>query len=201
MRRSMTPDTTDELSALDSKLWDVRERASKTLFAKGSDAIDLLVAGVSHRRLRVRAGCVALLDHLADDRCHAALLAALHDTSPLVRRHAVHAIGCQQCKASPLRIDVTGALIDRMTNDPSPRVRRVAAHQLGLQPYDSRALTALAQVASERRDPGLLSRARHALAEQQRRALRPAVQQEPEPAAPPGSLETHDSPPAMGGLG
>ena len=123
----MTPNTTDELLALDSVCWDVRERASRILFVKGQEAVDLLVAGASHPRLRVRAACVSLMDHLADERCHAVLLAALHDTSPLVRRHAVHSIACQRCKSSPLTIDVTGALIERMTNDPSPRVRRVAA--------------------------------------------------------------------------
>ena len=170
----MTPNTTDELLALDSEFWDVRERALRSLFAKGQEAVDILVAGVSHPRPRVRAACVALMDHLADERCHVALLAALHDTSPLVRRHAVHSIGCQQCKSSPLTIDVTGALIDRMTNDPSPRVRRVAAHQLGLQPFDPRALKSLADVMRRGRDPGLLSRARHALGEQQRKSLPPA---------------------------
>jgi len=111
------------------------------------------------------------MDHLADERCHGALLTALHDTSPLVRRHAVHSIGCQQCKSRPLTIDVTRALIDRMTQDPSPRVRRVAAHQVGLQPFDPRALTALAKVIMDGGDQGLLSRARHALAEQQRKSL------------------------------
>ena len=170
----MTPNTTEDLLALDSAFWDVRERASSNLFARGVEAVDLLVAGVSHPRPRVRAACVALMDHLADERCRTALLAALHDTSPLVRRHAVHSIGCQRCKSSPLAIDVTGALIDRMTNDPSPRVRRVAAHQLGLQPFDPRSLKALARVMRDGRDQGLLSRARHALAEQRRKSLPPA---------------------------
>jgi HEAT repeat protein len=109
------------------------------------------------------------MDHLADERCSAALAAALQDASPLVRRHAVHSLGCQRCKASPLGLDVVGLLAERALVDRSPRVRRVAVHQLGLQPYDPRAVAALSDVLAGVSDPGLLSRARSAFAEQQRR--------------------------------
>lgn len=156
---------------LDSKVWAVRERAFKSLFDEGPDVVATLVAGAAHPSPRVRAACVALMDHLADERCCDALAAALRDTSPLVRRHAVHAVGCQQCKVRPLGIDVVGALVERVSSDPSPRVRRVAAHQLGLQPYDQRAVEVLTRVIATGRDAGLVSRARHALAEQRRKAF------------------------------
>ena len=160
----MIPDAENRLLALDAASWPIRHQAFNGLFAQGSASLETVIAGAKHPRPRVRAACIALLDHLADERCDEPLLAAVRDPSPLVRRHAVHAIGCQRCKPRPLGIDIVGVLIERVTDDPSPRVRRVAAHQLGLQPYDRRAVEALEQVLATARDPGLLSRGRHALA-------------------------------------
>mgnify|MGYP006293675795 CR=1 FL=1 len=151
------------LLALDSEVWAIREKAFTGLFSDGSQAIATLVAGAAHSRPRVRAACVALMDHLADERCCKSLERALHDPSPLVRRHAVHAVGCQRCKVQPLSIDVVAALIERVLNDSSPRVRRVAVHQLGLQPRDARAIQVLTNVIAESQDAGLVSRAMHAL--------------------------------------
>ncbi len=153
--------------ALDSEVWAIREKAFTGLFNEGSRAVATLVAGAAHNRPRVRAACVALMDHLADEQCCKSLEQALHDASPLVRRHAVHAVGCQRCKLQPLSIDVVAALIERVLNDSSPRVRRVAIHQLGLQPRDARAIQVLKNVLAESQDAGLLSRARHALGLQQ----------------------------------
>lgn len=159
----MNPHAEDRLLALDAAAWPIRHQAFNELFGQGASSLETLIAGATHPRPRVRAACIALLDHLADERCDDTLLAALRDPSPLVRRHAVHAIGCQRCKPRPLGIDIVGALIERVAGDPSPRVRRVAAHQLGLQPFDHRAVEALEQVLATARDPGLLSRARFAL--------------------------------------
>jgi len=159
--------------ALDSEVWAIREKAFTGLFNEGSRAVATLVTGAAHNRPRVRAACVALMDHLADGRCCESLEQALHDASPLVRRHAVHAVGCQRCKLQPLSIDVVAALIERVLNDSSPRVRRVAIHQLGLQPRDARAIQVLKNVIAESQDTGLVSRARHALCLQQATAEPP----------------------------
>lgn len=156
--------------ALNSSDWHVRSEAAKELLALGTGAVETLVVGVSHPSQRVRAECVALMDHLADERCSASLIAALRDPSPLVRRHAVHSLGCQRCKAVPLEMDVVGLLVERVLTDASPRVRRVAVHQLGLQPHDPRAVAALETVLDERHDLGLIARARFALGEQRRKA-------------------------------
>lgn len=156
--------------ALGSDAWAARSAAAAALLALGPAAVPTLVAGAAHPDRRVRAECVALMDHLADRRCSAALLAALTDPSPLVRRHAVHSLGCQRCKAAPLDLDVVGLLVERAVGDPSPRVRRVAVHQLGLQPHDPRAVAALTKVLASAGDAGLLSRVRHALAEQEKGA-------------------------------
>lgn len=160
------------LNDLDSDSWAVRERAMSGLFAQGQGAVATLVAGAAHRRAKVRAACIALMDHLGDERCCESLKHCLRDDSPLVRRHAVHAVGCQRCKAQPLPIDIVGALIERVLSDSSPRVRRVAVHQLGLQPYDPRSIEPLVRVIAGSRDAGLVSRARHALHEQQAQATR-----------------------------
>jgi HEAT repeat protein len=160
----VTPHSEDQLRALDAASWPTRHQAFQELFAQGASTLATVIAGATHPRPRVRAACVALLDHLADERCADTLLAALRDPSPLVRRHAVHSIGCQRCKPRPLGIDIVGALIERMTEDSSPRVRRVAAHQLGLQPSDQRAVEALEKVLATAGDPGLVARARHAVA-------------------------------------
>lgn len=164
--------TVDEgtLDALGSGVWADREKACIVLFEQGPAAVPTLVAGSAHHRPQVRAACLALMDHLADERCVEPLERGLRDASPLVRRHAVHAVGCQRCKVRPLPIDVVGALIERVVEDPSPRVRRVAVHQLGLQPYDPRAVESLVHVIAESADDGLVARARHALREQERRA-------------------------------
>jgi len=155
---------------LDSDVWAVRKNAFDELFDNGADAVETLVAGAAHPRPRVRAACIALMDHLGDERCCQSLERALRDASPLVRRHAVHAVGCQKCKSHPLPIDVLGALVERMLGDSSPRVRRVAAHQIGLQPFDPRAIEALQYVMAESHDAGLVSRAERALSEQFARA-------------------------------
>jgi HEAT repeat protein len=156
---------------LDSADWAVREQAFGDLFGRGPAAVPTLVIGAADRRPRVRAACIALMDHLADERCCASLESGLRDDSALVRRHAVHAVGCQRCKPQPLAIDVVGALIERASSDSSPRVRRVAVHQLGLQPHDPRAIETLLRVIAESRDAGLVSRARHALREQRARVV------------------------------
>lgn len=158
------------LQTLASGVWADRERATRHLFEQGQAAVATLVAGSSHRRPQVRAACISLMDHFADERCCDAIERCLRDTSPLVRRHAVHAVGCQRCKPRPLPMDVVGSLIERVMEDPSDRVRRVAVHQLGLQPYDPRAVNSLVRVISESADDGLVARARHALREQERQS-------------------------------
>lgn len=159
---------TKRLRALDAKNWAIRRRAFEELFRAGTQSVPTLIVGADHASPRVRAACISLMDHLADERCCGPLARALHDASALVRRHAVHAIGCQACKAHPLPIDVVGALIDRAMADPSIRVRRVAVHQLGLQPHDPRILAALTRTLADSKDAGIIRRARQALAQQAR---------------------------------
>lgn len=155
------------LRALDAASWHDRQQAFTELFRAGSESIPTLIAGARDASPRVRAACVTLMDHLADERCYDTLEKALRDPSALVRRHAVHAVGCQACKTHPLPFDVVGALIDRVLNDSSLRVRRVAVHQLGLQPHEPRIADTLTHTLAKTTDTGIMSRARHALRAQQ----------------------------------
>lgn len=156
-----------QLRALGSAAWRVRQQAARRLFDAGAKSIPTLIAGAVDARPRVRAACVSLMDHLADERCIESLENALRDPSALVRRHAVHAVGCQACKAFPLPFDIVAALIDRVMCDPSVRVRRVAVHQLGLQAHDTRIIDTLVQTLAKSTDAGIISRAKHALRNQQ----------------------------------
>ena len=151
------------VEALASPDWPMRAEAIVRLEGLGDEAIPALVGGIGHADPRGRAGCVALMDHLADERCSASLKSSLRDESAHVRRHAVHSIGCQRCKALPIPIDMVGLLIERVLHDPSSRVRRVAVHQLGLQGHDLRAITILEGVLRDEPDRKLRSRAEHAL--------------------------------------
>ena len=125
----------------------------------GHAALVDVLDGLAHRDRGVRKWCAALLDHHADERCAAGLVRALSDPAADVRRHAVHAIGCQSCKTSPLPLDVVALLIERASRDTSVRVRRSAAHLLGLQPADATEQTlpqALAALLAETRAQTLL---------------------------------------------
>jgi HEAT repeat protein len=119
------------------------QAAYKTLDAAGTAALPEILSGIRNRDWRIRRWCVALLDHHGDQRCVYGLVEALKDPSPVVRRHAVHSLGCQRCKNLALDVDIVSLLIDKMMNDESLRVRQVAAHMLGNQGPDPRALAAL----------------------------------------------------------
>jgi HEAT repeat protein len=155
---------------LGSNDFGLSQATAELLFRRGASALDALVEGLSHSNWRVRKNCAALMDHLGDDRCIEPLRRALSDPIVGVRRHAIHALGCQPCKSAPLQADIVSLLVERSLSDPSIRVRRVAVHMLGLQPCDARAIAALQAIVHQETDPRLLSRARHALAEHQKKA-------------------------------
>jgi HEAT repeat protein len=123
------------------------------LDAAGPAVAGALMRGLAHPHPRVRQWCAALLDHHADSRCVPGLVGLLDDPVAAVRRHAVHSLGCQPCKAAPLAVDVVDLLLERIRRDPSVRVRRVAVHLLGCQPADPRALAALTSLATGDPDP------------------------------------------------
>jgi len=96
-------------------------------------AFDALVDGLSDRHPRVRWWCIQLLDHVPYPRALCAIVSALDDPVPRVRRNAVHAFGCVACKPGWDRELPSGAL-DRLSSlaahDPNQKVRREAATAL-----------------------------------------------------------------------
>jgi HEAT repeat protein len=85
-----------------------------------------ILPALRHPNPKVRYECLGLLDHLADDACVPAILAATADPVPRVRRMAVHALGCQRCKPSELCADLSELLLSVAETDPVWRVRREA---------------------------------------------------------------------------
>ena len=142
------------------------ESAYAELNSAGQSALPAIYLGLKNPAWRVRRWCAALLDHHADAqdaRGIAALVEALQDSSPTVRRHAVHALGCQRCKQLPLELDLIALLIERAQNDSNLRVRQVATHMLGNQATDKRAVQALQIIIKNEQDEKLLGNARWAL--------------------------------------
>jgi HEAT repeat protein len=93
----------------------------------------------------VRWRAVDLLDHYADHRHDDALVRAAYDPVPRVRRHAVHALGCDACTRTSSCTDVIPTLIDRAINDDNAKVRRQATFSLALHADDPRVPAALEQ--------------------------------------------------------
>ena len=137
--------------------------AYPVLLQAGQAALADVLEGLSHPNWRVRKWCVAFLDHNATTLCSNALVIALYDSSAEVRRHAVHSIGCQGCKPSPLKADIVGLLIDKVIRDQSIRVRRCAAHMLGCQPTDRRVPPLMREILHQERDAKLCSNAKWSL--------------------------------------
>ncbi len=158
------PTPSDNLPLLVEQLASPRTWALawNALNASGQDALKATLDGINHPNWRVRRWCVAFLDHHADTSCLPALEKALADPSTHVRRNAIHAIGCQGCKAEPLPIDVVGLLLKHAVGDSSVRVRRAATHLLGQQRDDARIRPVLTLLAKAT-DAGIASNATWAL--------------------------------------
>jgi HEAT repeat protein len=105
-------------------------------------------AAVEDEDPSVRWQSVQLLDHYDDDRHFDALVQAAYDPVPRVRRHAVHALGCDACKRSTGCVDPIPTLSDRALHDENTKVRRHATWSLMLRLPDPRARTVLQQVAT-----------------------------------------------------
>ncbi|HKN00126.1 MAG TPA: HEAT repeat domain-containing protein [Candidatus Binataceae bacterium] len=148
--------------------------AYPVLLEAGAAAIPDVITGLTHSDPKIRKWCAAFFDHHASKEAVPAIIRALDDPSAEVRRHAVHAIGCQRCKLDPLPVDVVAHLIRKATKDESIRVRRSAVHLLGLQRNDPRIAAGLERILNSETDEKLLSNARYALAEQRKENRRDA---------------------------
>jgi HEAT repeat protein len=148
------------IESLGTSKW---QDAYRALCDDGPDALPAILRGLKHPNWRVRKRCASFLDHFADASCVPAAVEALRDPSADVRRHALHALGCQACKTSPLKVDVVARLLPLALSDPSIRVRRAAVHMLGNQPGDDRVRRSLTNALKTESDAKWLSSARWAL--------------------------------------
>lgn len=97
------------------------------LRASGLVPLHLLGRGaLEHDDSRIRRSCLILLDHLGDEGQVDVFVTALHtDPVPRNRRHALHALTCNKCKATKMCLDVS-AEIQFARADPNPKVRALA---------------------------------------------------------------------------
>lgn len=161
MDASPTPQLVEWLGEDD---FEVSAAAYDVLFARGKLTLDALVEGLKHPLGRVRASCALLMDHLGDDRCTEPLRHALkHDPLEAVRRCALHALACQNCKECPLQADIIAPLLEAALTDRSKQVRRCAVQYLVGQRPDGRVIAAMRRLMEQERDPVLLVRAQRAL--------------------------------------
>lgn len=116
----------------------VRHDAYLALTARGANGLEAAIRGLRHPSPVVRRYAADLMDHFGDDTCVPPLLELLNDPVPKVRRQAVHSLSCQRCKTTPLSIDYTDILIDKMLNDPNQRVRSEAAYGLYMLPLPAK---------------------------------------------------------------
>jgi HEAT repeat protein len=120
-------------------------------------------AAVEDEDSSVRWQSVMLLDHYDDDRHFDALVRAAHDPVARVRRHAVHALGCDACKRTAGCVDPIPTLTDSALHDKNAKVRRHATWSLMMRLPDPRARAVLQQLAASdsdervRRDAGWAS--------------------------------------------
>ena len=87
----------------------------------------LQAAALSDPDPYIRARCLAVLDHLANDTSTQVFAIALRDPVADVRRHAVHGLTCERCCAGDLCIaDVVSAVVGAFAAERDAEIR----HQL-----------------------------------------------------------------------
>jgi hypothetical protein len=90
------------------------------------------IEGLRHQDWRVRRTCAWLLDRVdLTPESAAALTRALDDGHPQVRRKAVHALSCENCKPNRCAVDVR-PLFERAIGDDSSLVRSMVIHVVTL---------------------------------------------------------------------
>lgn len=126
--------------------------AYPVLVEAGAAALPAVMLGLKHWNAKVRKWCAGFLDHFGDQACVPAMVRAVRDESADVRRHALHALGCQACKKEPLEVDAVGILLGLAMRDKNMRVRTAAVHMLGNQMPDGRVVSALSRAVERERN-------------------------------------------------
>jgi HEAT repeat protein len=141
---------------LADKDWRRVAEAEQKVLAAGEAGMQVVIAGMMHTDSRVRRACAGFMDHHGDDRCLLSLTERLlSDSVPNVRRMAVHSLGCDRCKASPLTADRVPLLMSVIQNDPNKWVRYEAIWALNTSKNDDRFLPPLRQLMETETDRDL----------------------------------------------
>lgn len=107
--------------------------------------VEVILEGLKLPDAKWRYEAVGMVDRFGDDRCVEPLSRLLTDPVPRIRRMALHSLGCQHCKITPLQscTDYLPQIIEVSLHDPSVQVRRHAVYTLAEYHTDPRALSAL----------------------------------------------------------
>jgi HEAT repeat protein len=142
------------------------------------------IEGLRHGNWRVRRTCAQLLDRVdLTAEAVAALTRALDDEHPQVRRKAVHALTCENCKPNGCAVDVR-PVFERAIGDPSSLVRSMVVHACTLHFFDRQwAVDLVAGVAASDKSARLRESAADAIgwlrwhweSDDRRRELEPGV--------------------------
>lgn len=118
----------------------------------------LQAGALDHPDAKVRAHCLGVLDHWANDGSQPTFVAALSDRAVKVRLQALHGMTCERCRSEELCVDdVVPELVRVAVADPNPKVRQNAVPVLLLLAgRDARARAAIQQLAAD--DPDELVR-------------------------------------------
>jgi len=135
-----------------------RQQAKRHLMRAGAVALPAIRRGARHADVMVRRTCISILDHLVDDESLSDLVAALDDPDVGVRKRALHALACDQCKEGACRpgeeLFVPRA-IEMARHHTDPDLRAGAIDTLGKVVHREDVVAALALVAAHDPDAGL----------------------------------------------
>lgn len=145
----MEPSVREQVEDIVARYGATHARAFPELRASGAVDLGLVRLGArKHPNPSIRWKCLTLLDHLdGDDSVPVFLDALAHDPVPRVRRHALHALACERCKAAPLCADVVPAIAACAEHDPNEKVRVMATELLWGHLSDPRAARVLERLA------------------------------------------------------
>lgn len=108
---------------------------------------------------RLRSQCALLIDRLAGNDSFELMLLLLDDPDPSVRRHAMHALACDRCKADDVcalpRDEIIRQAARMLATDPHKHVRALALEVLARWVHeDDDARLAIERAAASDPNPG-----------------------------------------------
>ena len=129
-----------------------RKAAYWRLRELGRAARDAVEEGLLSSDPRIRAECALLIDRLAGNDSFELMLLLLDDPDPAVRRHAIHALACDRCKADDVcalpRDQIIPEAVRMLDGDPDDHVRAIALEVLARWVHEDEGARAAVERAS-----------------------------------------------------